>query len=440
MKKLSSAFLLLLVFLFSFSSEANAWKFALVSDTQTKYDINSKVLAALKFVVPNRVTYVMTGDITAQGTTEQYANWNKILTGTYGSIDSGILPTNWWSNYSTNPPEYFSPAGWHDKGGGGQTPDAIWRANWVNNLPAQVGLSAYATDLNGNPLRGDPGGLYGSTKYDNTLWMWLDDDPKTSPPGMEIFIDKTLARAANDSQITWKFILHHRNVISCGGGHSDWSVGQGWHNNYFVKYGVDFVINGHNHYYLRNCPMTSATSKTCDSNYRGNIINGDPAGPIHITAGGAGGGYYTLNCTQSCSQCPWVEKGIGQTRFFLEFDISGGTLVMKMWRVDTSKSRPYLTSSTPYDTLTFKKGPPGTPPPSPTPGQATATPRPTKTPTPTSQPGTPGDGNGDGIVNGQDFIIWLIHFGQNVSGASSGDYNDNGKIEIGDYIVWVDNY
>jgi hypothetical protein len=67
---------------------------------------------------------------------------------------------------------------------------------------------------------------------------------------------------------------------------------------------------------------------------------------------------------------------------------------------------------------------------------------PTSSPTltPTPQPDTPGDGNNDGLVDGQDFIIWLTHFGQNVSGASNGDYNDSGKVEIGDYIVWVSNY
>jgi len=442
MKKLISIFISLFILFFVFTSEAYAWKFGLTTDTQTKYDTNSKVLAALKYVIPSRVTYVMTGDITAQGTTEQYANWNKILTGTYGSIDSGILPTNWWTNYGTNPPEYFSPAGWHDRGGGGQTPDAVWRANWKNNLPAQVGLSAYPTDVNGNTLKGDPGGLYGSTKYDNTVWIWLDDDPSL-PAGQVDFMIKTLERAAADPKIIWKFVLHHKNAISCGGGHTDWSLAQGWNDNYFVKYGVDFVMNGHNHYYLRSCPMKSANGKTCDPNYRGNTINGDPAGPIHVTGGNAGGTYYSLSCTSSCSQCPWVEKGIGNTRSFLEFDISGGTLIMKMWEVDTTKSHPYLASTTPYDTLTFKKGPPGPSTPTPTPGGATKTPTPvgaTKTPTPTPTSGVKGDGNGDGNVDGIDFIIWLFHFGQDVSGAENGDYDGNGKVRIYDYTIWVKNY
>jgi len=68
---------------------------------------------------------------------------------------------------------------------------------------------------------------------------------------------------------------------------------------------------------------------------------------------------------------------------------------------------------------------------------------PISTSTPTPSPpsgGPPGDGNGDGLVNGQDFIIWLTHYGQSISGANNGDYNDSGKVEMGDYVIWIMNY
>jgi len=60
--------------------------------------------------------------------------------------------------------------------------------------------------------------------------------------------------------------------------------------------------------------------------------------------------------------------------------------------------------------------------------------------TPTPRPPEPGDGNNDGVVDGQDFIIWLIHFGQNVSGVNNGDYDDNGQVGISDYLIWVGHY
>ncbi|KKU96020.1 MAG: hypothetical protein UY28_C0039G0002 [Candidatus Amesbacteria bacterium GW2011_GWB1_48_13] len=59
------------------------------------------------------------------------------------------------------------------------------------------------------------------------------------------------------------------------------------------------------------------------------------------------------------------------------------------------------------------------------------------TPTPTNKPG---DANGDNLVNGLDYLIWLSHFGQNVSGPANGDFNNNGVVNGADYLVWLSNY
>ena len=64
----------------------------------------------------------------------------------------------------------------------------------------------------------------------------------------------------------------------------------------------------------------------------------------------------------------------------------------------------------------------------------------TSTSTPTPQQNMPGDGNGDGRVDGKDFIIWLSHYGQNVSGANNGDYDENNTVNFSDYIIWIKNY
>lgn len=101
---------------------------------------------------------------------------------------------------------------------------------------------------------------------------------------------------------------------------------------------------------------------------------------------------------------------------FTAIDVDGNNFTVRVYK---------LGQSTPAWTKTFSKSDGGTPPP-------------TTTPTPTL--GVPGDGNNDGQVDGQDFIIWLTHYGQNVSGVSNGDYNDSGKVEIGDYVVWIKNY
>ncbi|KKQ46372.1 MAG: hypothetical protein US62_C0001G0015 [Candidatus Woesebacteria bacterium GW2011_GWA1_37_8] len=60
-----------------------------------------------------------------------------------------------------------------------------------------------------------------------------------------------------------------------------------------------------------------------------------------------------------------------------------------------------------------------------------------QTPTPIF---TPGDANGDGRVDGLDYVIWLNHYNQNVSGPSNGDFNNSGVVDGADYILWLTNY
>jgi 3-phytase len=66
----------------------------------------------------------------------------------------------------------------------------------------------------------------------------------------------------------------------------------------------------------------------------------------------------------------------------------------------------------------------------------TSTPRPTNTQT----SGKPGDANGDGKVDGVDFVAWMSHYGQQVSGAINGDFNNNGNVDGVDYVIWFQNY
>ena len=58
----------------------------------------------------------------------------------------------------------------------------------------------------------------------------------------------------------------------------------------------------------------------------------------------------------------------------------------------------------------------------------------------TSSATQPGDANADGHVNGVDYVIWLNHYGQNVTGVDKGDFNNNGVVDGVDYVIWLNNY
>jgi hypothetical protein len=53
----------------------------------------------------------------------------------------------------------------------------------------------------------------------------------------------------------------------------------------------------------------------------------------------------------------------------------------------------------------------------------------------------PGDFNGDGKVDGVDFLIWQAHY-PTASGATPdiGDANGDGKVDGTDFLIWQANY
>ena len=53
---------------------------------------------------------------------------------------------------------------------------------------------------------------------------------------------------------------------------------------------------------------------------------------------------------------------------------------------------------------------------------------------------TVGDGNGDGAVDGLDYILWADHFGQTGRPYWEGDYDQNGVVDGLDYILWADGF
>lgn len=52
-----------------------------------------------------------------------------------------------------------------------------------------------------------------------------------------------------------------------------------------------------------------------------------------------------------------------------------------------------------------------------------------------------GDANGDGRVDGQDYVVWIWNYGKQTSaGVSAGDFNTDGRVDGLDYIIWLRTY
>ena len=53
---------------------------------------------------------------------------------------------------------------------------------------------------------------------------------------------------------------------------------------------------------------------------------------------------------------------------------------------------------------------------------------------------TVGDGNGDGKVDGLDYVLWADHYGQTGRSYWEGDYDQNGVVDGLDYVLWADGF
>lgn len=58
------------------------------------------------------------------------------------------------------------------------------------------------------------------------------------------------------------------------------------------------------------------------------------------------------------------------------------------------------------------------------------------TPTPTGS-AVAGDANGDGRVDGMDYVVWLTNYGGTGTG---GDFNSDSRVDGLDYVIWLNNY
>lgn len=255
----------------------------------TGYD-HSQNAYGIMYKIPNneRVLIFETGDLTLDGTDLQWMSGDVNNPGYREIIATPLgipIDNSGWIN-SFGLPKIISSVGNHD------THQSGWQTRWQTYLPAQAGLTAYPPIGSDLGISAHPQGLYGSVKYGNAIFVWVDY--YSMPSGQETFLASTLARAKSDPQVVWKFVSYHSPAVSCGGSHGDWNQGKIWHDKYFYPDGVDMIFAGDNHYYERTCPfksglVTSGSNEenVCDTNNMGNNIVGTN-GVIHVVSGGEG--------------------------------------------------------------------------------------------------------------------------------------------------------
>jgi calcineurin-like phosphoesterase family protein/K319-like protein/purple acid phosphatase-like protein len=215
--------------------------------------------------------------------------------------------------------------------------EADWTTQFFGSALSYPQIHAFQSEVPITGARGNHEGLgtvyrkYFPSPYVANFYWSFDYGP-----AHVIVLDEYVTYAPGSAQYTWltndlasttkpwKILVSHEPGWSAGGGHANNTDLQNYIQPLCEQYGVDFVINGHNHYYSRA------------------VVNGVQ----HITTGGGGAPLSVPDPTY-----PYIVV-TNASYHYLELGIQDGSSTMTARRVDGAV----------IDTATVTHGPINTPP------------------------------------------------------------------------------
>lgn len=131
--------------------------------------------------------------------------------------------------------------------------------------------------------------LYYSFIYGNALFITLNSE-KPGDQAQASWLVNILKEASLNPNITWKIVSFHKPFYTVGShaGEMDSYFGTWW--KAFDDYGVDLIVNGHDHMYERTKPINRNVSKTSAVSTYGSKAG---QGRCQIVCGGAGAPLYS---------------------------------------------------------------------------------------------------------------------------------------------------
>jgi predicted phosphodiesterase len=132
---------------------------------------------------------------------------------------------------------------------------------------------------------------YYSFDYQNVHFLALSTETVFNATSAQYeFVKNDLPKAATDPNIDWIIVYFHRPMYTSPGSHPESPILRNTYHPLFSKYGVDLVLQGHNHNYERTYPIIfnnnnvtyPIESSTNTTSYT------DPDGEIFATVGTGG--------------------------------------------------------------------------------------------------------------------------------------------------------
>src|SRR5262249_22549662 len=110
------------------------------------------------------------------------------------------------------------------------------------------------------------------------------------------WLKTTLAAAAADTSITWKIVSFHHPFFNTGNHTGDMNAYRTTICKAFDDYGVDLLLNGHDHNYQRSKHINCNVSTTAPVTNYGSTAT---TGRCEVISGGAGASLYAINTSSA---------------------------------------------------------------------------------------------------------------------------------------------
>ena len=313
------------------------------------------------------------------------------------------------------------------------------QSNWENMINATLGANFPYLGSNGNH---DSWSSYAPFFKDRLSTMGMNENAISTSNASYSVIYKDLKLVFSkengdagfiQSQLTgdnhtWKICSWHKNMNAMQvGGKSD---EQGWGDYEECRKAGAIIATAHEHSYHRTKTLTSTQNQTVDQTCANpNSVCVSP-GRTFVFVSGLGG--RSIRNQDRCLPTgpPYGCKGEWANIYTSDQNAQYGALFITFnYQNDPVKAHAYFKniSNQTIDEFDIKAGLGN--------GGVTVTPY-----GDTITPGKPGDADGNGLVDGLDYVIWLNNYNQQTTGAGRGDFNNSGYVDGLDYVIWLNNY
>jgi hypothetical protein len=165
---------------------------------------------------------------------------------------------------------------------------------------------------------------YGSFDYRHVHFLTIASESQYQAGSAQYnFVSEDLKKASENKDIDWIIVTSYGPFYSSPTTHKAEKDLRDIYHPIFEKYGVDLVLQAHNHNYQRTYPISynsaGDSSNPIVSNQVTTGYNGDTKGAIFAVVGTGGESFYPL-----ASQAPYVATQFDGKFGFLNIDISNG--------------------------------------------------------------------------------------------------------------------